>query len=287
MYKDGKWARAILAQQQDDGSWGYFHTLRTSSRATMTTEQALRRLLALGFTGEDAPMQKALAYLESCLSGERAIPDRREHSHSWEIFVPMMFAVWIRFLTPDHEPANVIARQWASILKQTFSAGAYDSDAYTTAYLEAFGIRPRGGRLVDFVTFYQLALVAGELDAKTENCLLDYVLHHKSGIYYLCTKPVLTLPTAFSSRETSFYLAVFELLSRYRHSREQLSFAVRWLQDHRNENGRWDIGPAGKDGVYFPLSDDWRTRARREEDCTVRITRLLTQLNADLPKHSS
>lgn len=277
MYKSGKWAKRLLDRQLPDGSWGNFHTL--SAGMERTTEQALRRLRALGFTAEDEPIQKALAYLESCLAREREIPDRREKGHCWDLFVAMMLSVWIRFFTGSHAPANQTAARWADIVTQAFSSGTYDAADYGAAFQRVYGEKPRGGRLLDFVTFYQVALLPGELDAQTERRMIDYILHHESGIYYMCAKPVSVLPPAFQSRETSAYLAVIELLSQYRHSRDMLSFVVTWLEENRNENGCWDVGPLGKDGVYFPLSDSWRTKELRERDCTYRINRLIDRLS--------
>lgn len=38
------------------------------------------------------------------------------------------------------------------------------------------------------------------------------------------------------------------------------------------------MGAKARDGVYFPLSDDWRSARRREGDYTQRIERLLQKL---------
>jgi hypothetical protein len=59
-YRDGKRAKKILELQQNNGSWGYFHSLSNPTpKQPMTTEQALRRLEILGFTINDNPIQKA------------------------------------------------------------------------------------------------------------------------------------------------------------------------------------------------------------------------------------
>lgn len=49
MHKDGKWARAIIALQEDDGKWGCFHSLSQFYNSPVTTEQALCRLERLGY----------------------------------------------------------------------------------------------------------------------------------------------------------------------------------------------------------------------------------------------
>lgn len=73
-HRHGKWAAAILSAQQPDGTWGgSFHSMAHPAKAPLTTEQALRRLHALGFTGEDEPIRRYVDTMASCLRGERKI----------------------------------------------------------------------------------------------------------------------------------------------------------------------------------------------------------------------
>ena len=53
MHKDTRWAQQIISLQDEDGKWGYFHTLFTDSKSPITTEKALKRLEILGYTIED------------------------------------------------------------------------------------------------------------------------------------------------------------------------------------------------------------------------------------------
>lgn len=48
MHKDTRWAQQIISLQDEDGKWGYFHTLFTDSKSPITTEKALKRLEILG-----------------------------------------------------------------------------------------------------------------------------------------------------------------------------------------------------------------------------------------------
>lgn len=50
--------------------------------------------------------------------------------------------------------------------------------------MQTFGRKPKGGRLVDFVSFYQVSILCGMLDKRIEELMLDYILEHESGIYY-------------------------------------------------------------------------------------------------------
>ena len=64
----------------------------------------------------------------------------------------------------------------------------------------------------------------------------------------------------------------------YAHAPARLGFVADWLQAHRQDNGLWDMGPAVKDRLYFPLSDSWKSKRTRELDCTERIGRLVGKL---------
>lgn len=278
MHKNGKWAKQILDLQKPDGSWGDFHSLSQRSDSAITTEQALRRLERLGYTIEDPCIQKAVDYLSDCLAGIQTIPDRREKTHDWDLFSAMMLSTWLRRFTKENETANLMARNWAEIIARAFHGGGYDHRSYAEAFCEYFGTAPRGGRFTDFVSFYQISLMAGSLDRQTEINLFSYVLHRNSGIYCVYDKCLTEPPPCFVSRETSRYLAALELLAEYPCAKETLGFAADWLRKNRSENETWDLGAAANDKIYLPLSDNWRMKETRTTDCTERITKLLNNL---------
>ena len=277
MHKDGKWARQILALQEDDGKWGCFHSLSQFYGASITTEQALRRLERLGYTMEDACIQKAVSYMDGCLRGVDSIPDRREKVQDWDVFTSMILAAWIRRFTEDNAHANRTARQWAEILSAAFSNGDYDHERYVSAYKKV--LQPNGGRIISPWNFYPVSLVRDCLDRKTEERFLEHVINSPEGIYYIFDSKIAILPQAFESRIASRYIGAIELLAEYKHAKPKLGFVKDWLYDNRNENGKWDMGGTVNDKVYFPLSDDWRRRETREADCTERVTRLLARIS--------
>ena len=283
MYKDTKWGKEILAQQDENGLWGNFHTLSKPSKAPITTEQALRRLYVLGFDINDEAIARTVTYMSDCLKGRKQMPDRREKMHNWDIFTELMLAVWIRKFTLADRSANRVAGKWADIITRAFSSGSFSHEDCALAYTEIFGEPPRGGRLVDFVTFYQLSLLPGMLNERTERLMMDYVLHYDKGIYYVFSRPsgdsrICNVPETFASREAGRYLAALELLAEYRNSIDMLHFASKWLYANQREEGNWDMGSEVKDGIYFPLSDNWKKKENRIADCTWRIRRLLDKL---------
>lgn len=270
MHKNGKWANQIISLQDEEGKWGYFHSLSQFYDSPITTEQALRRLERLGYTIEDECIQKAISYMNDCLTGEKAIPDRREKIHDWDVFTALILSTWIRRFTVDNPNANRVAKQWADVVSAAFESGIYDHEKYVSAYNDI--IKPNGGRLVSLLNFYPVSLVSDCLDERTEKAFLDYVINSDSGIYYIYDRKISVLPQIFESREASRYLAAIELLSKYKHAKHKLGFVIDWLNDNRNENGKWDMGKSVNDKIYFPLSDDWRKKEIREADCTERVT---------------
>ena len=279
MHKDTKWAKQIIALQEDDGKWGCFHSLSKFYGAPLTTEQALRRLERLGYSIEDECISRAVAYMDDCLTGHKAIPDRTEKGNDWDVFTALMLAAWIRRFTHNNLAANEVARQWSTILTAAFETGEYNHDKCVLAYQDIFGKKPRGGRLIDFVQFYVISLMSGCLDPKTESAFLDHVIDHESGIYYTYDSKLKLLPPVFESKQASHYLAAIELLSAFPQAKYKLRFVLDWLDKNKNANGRWDMGGSVSDKVYFPLSDHWRKRETREADCTERISNLIAAIS--------
>jgi hypothetical protein len=254
-----KWVKNIVDLQQDNGSWGNFHSLSTSSKYRITTEQALRRLGILGLDCHDSCIQKAVGYMEQFLNGTVDFADRKEKSHDWENFTKLIAAAQIRRFKPSSMPAMNIANKWKDIIEYAFSDNEYKHQKYEEAYIEVFSKKPYGGRLVDFVNFYPLTIVCGLLTEKTEQIMLDYVINHTGGIYYIYEDCLSILPDSFASKHAGRYLSALELLSEYSSAKEMLHFSVRWLLNNIGKDGLWDMGPDVKDNVVYPLSDSWRS----------------------------
>ena len=278
MYKDGKWAKQIISLQESDGKWGWFHSLSQFYNFPITTEQALRRLERLGYTIEDECIKKAVSYMNDCLIGKNDIPDRKEKLHNWDIFTSLILATWIRRFTRDNSNANKVAKHWSEIISAAFISGTYNHEMYVSTYTDIFGLKPNGSRFLDFVSFYQISLISDCLNENTEKAVIDYVVNKEDGIYYIYSDKISVLPQTFESKEASRYIAAIELLSEYKHAKYKLNYVIDWLDDNRKENGKWDMGKAVNDKIYFPLSDDWRKQKTRENDCTERITNLIERL---------
>lgn len=123
MYKNSKWSKEIISLQNEDGLWGYFHTLSDPNKHPITTEQALRRLQIMGYIIEDTCIQKTVQYMHDCLIGKKEMPDRREKTHNWDTFTQLMLSTWIRRFTKDDTSANEVANTWANIISFAFKTG--------------------------------------------------------------------------------------------------------------------------------------------------------------------
>jgi hypothetical protein len=248
----------------------------------MTTEQALRRLEILGYTMIDEPIEKAVNYMNDCLIGKNKIPDREEKRHNWKIYTELMLSTWIRVFTKKNKNANKIAEKWSEIINNSFINQSYDHSVYKKYYEKIIGIElnPEAGRLVDFVHFYPISLLTNSLDKKNEEHYFKYILEHESGMYYVYNRKITSIPKLFQSKNTSYYLRAIELLSKYDNPecRKQLKFIAKWLNQNKINNDEWGMGKEVKDGIYFPLSDSWRTDANRIKDCTYRINKLLGKI---------
>jgi hypothetical protein len=280
MYKNSKWATEIIKYQDNEGKWGYFHTLFKDSQSPYTTEKALKRLEILGYTIKDDCINKAVSYMSDCLSGVKNIPDKEEKLADWNLFTQLILATWIRRFTKDNSTANNIAKNWASIITTAFEDGDYNHKKYLNAYINVWGKKPKGGRLVDFAQFYIVSIVNGYLNKETEMRFLKYIINKPDGIYYSYENSINVLPNDFTSKKASMYLGCIELIAEFDTAKHQLQFVVDWLQKNKNENEKWDMGKNAKDGLYYPLSDDWRKKEKREFDCTYRISNLLQKLNS-------
>jgi hypothetical protein len=271
-----EWVRQITELQREDGSWGHFHTLsKPTTQRPITTEQALRRLRALGLKRGDAPIDRALAYMRGVLLKENTPPDHREHVLNWDAFEAHMFAAWIRIFAPDDPLAMPVARQWAEIVTPSFQTGVLDETVYAAAYRKRIPVLHAGERIISLSQFYIVNLLQGVLDPVTERKFVEHILSYPTGIYYVYGYQISILPENFASRQTSAYLAALEQLAGYACAGDMLQFAADWLLRHRDKNGEWDLGAAASDGIYFPLSASWRRPEDRRKDCTARVERLL------------
>lgn len=278
MTVSSKHADKIAALQRPDGGWGRFHSMaRPTPADPLTTEKALRRLLALGLTKDDAPIKKALVYMRGALSGAVKLPDRREKVINWDFFEKMMLAAWIKKFCPDDAQAAEISNFWGSLIASALSSGGFSAAAYEKEYRRRVPKLNSGERLIAVSQFYMVTLLPNVLEPDTETKFFNYILNHPAGVYYVYDKPLSLSPESFCGAETVRYLAALEYMSGFSCAPKLLGFAADFINTNRGADG-WDLGAGSKDGVYLPLSDSWRTPALRKADCSAFVQRVLNKI---------
>lgn len=71
---------------------------------------------------------------------------------------------------------------------------------FTKGYKEAFYLKAKGGRLLDFANFYQVSLITDCLTDQIEEAVIDYILNHETGIYYIYGEPICILPEVLNPK---------------------------------------------------------------------------------------
>ncbi|MFZ5353517.1 MAG: hypothetical protein ACOZCL_12465 [Bacillota bacterium] len=277
MILETKWVKDIVKLQWDDGSWGQFHSMSTSSKSSMTTESALRRLLILGLDKDDIAIQKVLTYMKKYLNKELDLRDYKEKKHDWDLLTRLFVAAWVLRIEPSDSVAGAIAMDWAKVITYAFSGEKYKHEAYIEAYNEVH--KPHKGKaLWGFQNYYIVDILPGFLDTLTESKYLDYIMTNEKGIYYIYDGNLTLKPDDFTSKHTSRYVYAFELLSRYPNAKTKLQDFIAWIKGNVSSDGFWDMGQAALDKMQFPLSDSWRKPINRRIDSSVRLLRMLSQL---------
>ncbi|GAB6109500.1 hypothetical protein [Fusibacter bizertensis] len=266
---------AITSEEWNDGSWGQFHSMSSSSR--ITTESAIRRLLNLGLDKNDMPIQKALKYMELFLLGEIELRDRKEKKHDWELLTRLFVSTWIRMIDSTNNIANLEAEKWAKVVSAGFVDEVFNKSKYTEAYKEI--LNPEKGKIIwGFQNFYLISLLQKLLSSTVESKFLDYILEYESGIYYIYDKKLLTPPKKFSTKQSLKFITAHSLLSKYDGYSSKSSLVKEWLFESRGEDGLWDFTSSTKDGVYLPLSNNWRKSINRKYDSTYIVMKLLNNI---------
>ena len=271
--------KKVLLEQWEDGSWGRFHSMNTSSKDPYTTEKALRRLLHLGLDKTDEPIIKAVQYMESYLKGEIELRDYVEIKHDWTLLTHLFIATWLLRIDSQNTLALEIADKWAQVIEHSFEGDCFNQAAYYKAYDAV--LKPEKNKSYWFIeNFYVVSILRGKLSPKTEKSFLTHLLNQPKGIYYIYSEFLNTPPENFESREANRYLEAIELIADYE-CREFLEFLLPWLEENKTTDDLWDMSKIVKDNMVFPLSNSWRKETNRKIDTTVRILKLITKISQE------
>jgi len=267
----------ILSEQWDDGSWGRFHSMNTSSKDPYTTEKAIRRLLNLGLDKNDEPIGKAVRYMESYLKGEFELRDYREKKHDWTLLTHLFVATWLLRIDSNNSLALKIADKWAQVIEHAFKSGSFNQDVYYKAYDDI--LKPEKNKSYWFIeNFYVVSILKGRLRPEIEKSFIHYLLNQSKGIYYIYSDYLMTPPKNFESREANRYLEAIELIADYEVD-GSLDFILAWLDKNKTTDDLWDMSKVVKDNMVFPLAISWRKEINRKLDITLRVSKLIHKIS--------
>lgn len=271
-----RWVVELESEQREGGGWGRFHSTMKSKGKIVTTEAAVERGLALGLEASDPVFCDAIGYLSRLLEGAVDFPDPPERNNRWSTGTQLFVASTLARICPTLPILDKPWKLWAEIAERTFSSGRYDAEAEIRAHRMLTGASVRDSYLV-INGRYQLALLgsrANGLPKSLERALVDWVWHKEDGVGYL-EIPLSELPQRFTVGMLDRLFTSLELLSLFPSWRKAASNVIDWLWTNRNDEGFWDLGPRASMSVYFPLSENWRMRKRRQHDWSTRVLTLL------------
>lgn len=275
----------IIDLQWEDGSWGRFHSMDTSSKSNMTTEKALRKLLNIGFNSDDEAIKKAVRYMEDHLDRLIEFRDYKEKKHDWDLLTQLFAATWLLRIDRSNKKANYIADKWAMVITNGFSNGNFCEDAYRSAYDEI--LKPEKGKeywKID--NFHIVSILKDRLDIHTEELYLKHIMNNHRGIYYIYDKKLSEFPSVNQGKSFVRYLNAIGMVLDYGSGFSHLGEIIENLNSLKDNDGLWDFGKTAKDDVTLPLSENWRTDEKRKADCTILALGLIGRYNTSLKETS-
>jgi len=271
-----RWVVKLESEQREDGGWGRFHSAMKSKGKIATTEAAVERGLALGLEASDPVFCDAVRYLSRLLEEAIDFPDPPERNNRWSTGTQLFVASTLARICPTLPILDKPWKLWVEIAQRTFSSGRYDSGAEILAHQMLTGASVKDSYLV-LNNRYQLALLgsrASRLPKSLERALVDWVWHKGDGVGYV-EIPLSKLPQRFTAGMLDRLFTSLEILSLFPSWWEAASDMIGWLWANRNDEGFWDFGPRASMSAYFPLSENWRMRKRRQHDWSTRVLTLL------------
>jgi len=264
-------------EQREDGGWGAFHSRSTQlNQRIPSTEVGVERALSLGVDTSHPVLQKASAYILGIMQGQIKFPDYHEKNDRWQTGMRLFLASTLSLLYSEHPILNDDRKLWYEIVKRAFQSGKYREKDEIDAHAELTGATVKDSYLV-LNNRYQLNIlgsIPGALSKELELALLQWLWEKPDGIGYLQI-PLNQTPPA-KSGQFDRWLTSLEMLARLFPTWIHFSqSSIKWLWEHKNEEGCWDFGPRLSSSSYLPLSDSWRNKRNRLFDWTTRILILM------------
>lgn len=272
----------LIEQQHADGSFGRFRFIADPDTPNGgVNESAMIRALALGLEPDHAVLADLRRFFESVLQRLAGYGSDVPARPNRPIARALILAACLRQLGSEHPLVTAIVRDWQQIIEASFDGQTFQTDVFRDKCEEAFGpdqnFWPDRWPELGF-SRYMLLLMKDRLPFKVEQAMVHHLIYQSRGIYPVSNRSLQHFPLEFTSRESVRFITSLELLTQYTSAAVYLRQAADWLWEQLDRDGLWDLGSPGRDYRHLPLSDSWRSRLARQQDCTVRILALIARL---------
>jgi len=271
-----KWYVQLASEQQENGSWGRFHTQDTkdkTKRKFVTTEHALRRAFDLSLGKDDPIVGKALGLMEHYLQDEERWTDNDEHHYGWEISFKALISANMSRFDPDNPLLRTKREICALNLSKAFIGNKPDEVIWENENRKSNEILLRLWMVYPIWLLQNNAYLGDDLQRR----FLSWIWKRKEGIYYItgippADKRVLEDNTFFR------WLAGLENLSGFSLFPEMMTGGT---ADHLyNEIKRLmtgDIKLPPAQPIIGHYAEKWTTGNARKTDIMLRIMKVLAK----------
>jgi hypothetical protein len=304
MLRLSKWYVQLASEQRENGSWGNFHSMSSSTDAHkkfVSTEAGLRRARDLSLPIDDPVVAKGIALMERYLTGEEYWPDYTEMHHdygkSFHTAFPFMIAANLSMHDPDNPLVAAKREICVRTLEKAFAGGSFNEDIweaenknYTGPCLRAWMVYP-----------VWLMSKPGCMDEALQRKYLDYLWRRKEGIYYIY-ESVPEGKLRVEDKKFTSWLSALEALSGYSLFPEfmqedvlphllgeserlmddgqaepsQMTFFGQAESSPKNSGDRLKLPHAHL--IYGHYAESWHQKEKRRADLVLRIMRTVVKV---------
>lgn len=278
-FRESKWYQQLLKEQQEDGSFGRFHSMDSSvkKRKFSTTEAALLRMHDLGLCKNDPMLIKTIQLLIRYINGEQTWTDTVEkHKDNGKGHLHSRFYISAADLC-IFDPKNPLLSPFYEVcvnqLANAFRSGNYDEEAWEARNKDYTGCNLQASMA------YPVRLIqnADILEETLQRRYLDYLFHHKEGIYYVSNAAPI-LPVSVEDKYFSLWLYALDTLSGFSLFPEYAKpVIVPHLLNEMRRLRTEEIHLPSSGQIIGRYSENTRTRDAGRNDLLLRMVRILNK----------
>lgn len=268
-----KWVSEVIGEQQEDGSWGRFHSMNSKlKRKWSTTESAMARLRYLGMKRTNISVQKACQYCERLINNVSLWPEYMEKNDLFPKAVPIYIATALSHFGSEDPLYRHMKESLLILLHEAFNDGKYNPKILNEKAKKYLGTEIHhtyiGLNSKYLIIFFHNN--ADCIDKHTQSRYLNW-LHRQDTLFYSSR----TLQNSITPLTNSSFICerveFLSYLSSFHGFAEEYAQDLSALSHVRQSNGFWDLGNEFK---CPRLSENWLKPNNRKIDQTFYIVRM-------------